>query len=348
MNTTLTAPTGQKIKLGQHWRRYGRGTPRKIIDIDETLGLVSFDGAGPKVIEVSKFTGKRNGWELCEGAGTNGNGSKKPEGELIASTPQNRLAGILERRCRYTPVGVEFPEPEQLTFPEWEEIFNFHYVQAERSHWVLGDTLVQGMRNFVEWTQVVPENRLQKKTLMNIANVAERYTMAQRKHIFDLSWSHYREVVYLDPDKREHLLETAAKEGWTVKQIAEAKVNFTKQEPPKPARKPSHVGKEDAQPELPKPGDANASETDSAGENSPAAVESGVAAGETASAFGKQQSTSICTRERIAAMLEATAAEIRSGAFGENGTGHNAADQSVETAIKEQIIDILTDLEVRE
>jgi hypothetical protein len=68
--------------------------------------------------------------------------------------------------------------------------------------------------------QAVAELDFDPRTLINTKSIASRFPRERRRR--DLSFNHHAAVAYLDPRRADDLLEQAAAEHWTVKELREA------------------------------------------------------------------------------------------------------------------------------
>lgn len=163
----------------------------------------------------------------------------KPENTELATqetatvpleTPETAVHELLLTFCRHTPVGVEFIGTPP--FEEWERIFHFRQDQSDVSNWNLGDTVNFGQRTYGEkFSQIIPEDRLKKRTLMAVAIVCDKIPAAER--IPGLNFSHHKATAYLPAKVRKELLELAVEQKWTVRELEEAVSSRTASKPSK-------------------------------------------------------------------------------------------------------------------
>lgn len=81
-------------------------------------------------------------------------------------------------------------------------------------HWVMGDFILTVERRFPEEaSQLLESLDASPASKSQYARVAERIPMPRRW--MDLSWSHHRSVVALEPALQDEWLEKAKSKGWT-------------------------------------------------------------------------------------------------------------------------------------
>ena len=105
----------------------------------------------------------------------------------------------------------------------WDEADAVQYVltrYTKNLSWYWGDYL-----NYIEkvwpetYTQLIPEDIGNSKTLANWKWVANRIPMSGRRK--ELSFSHHAEVAKYDPELRDEYLDMAIEGQWTITQMRE-------------------------------------------------------------------------------------------------------------------------------
>ena len=88
----------------------------------------------------------------------------------------------------------------------------------ENMQWIYADVFLKAQDLFgEEATQLLPDPSRTPKTLATWCHVAKSFPPATR--VYDVPWTHYAEVVSLEPEKRAELLQQAETEGWTSSQL---------------------------------------------------------------------------------------------------------------------------------
>ena len=105
---------------------------------------------------------------------------------------------------------------EEIPYDQWEQIGEFLCKLDDGVQWWLGDWLNYGERTYGEtYAQVVDATGYRAETLWNAAYIAGQFESSSREE--DLSWSHHKAVVGLDPQDRRDLLKRAKDEQWSSK-----------------------------------------------------------------------------------------------------------------------------------
>lgn len=108
------------------------------------------------------------------------------------------------------------------TYQEWEQ-YGIVLGRVEGAvHWWIGDWVNMGEAKYGEkYAQALEATGFAFGTLRDDAWVARQYTMSDRSDI--LPWSHHRVVADMESGARQQLLHKAEAEGWTKRQLREAK-----------------------------------------------------------------------------------------------------------------------------
>lgn len=107
-----------------------------------------------------------------------------------------------------------------MSFDDYEARLNDLRDMEGSLQWWVGDLINWGEHAFGEkYAQAVDET--EAETWRKYANIAARYPSGTRIPI--LSWSHHREVAYINEPHRSKLLQNAAELEWSVKELADAK-----------------------------------------------------------------------------------------------------------------------------
>lgn len=126
---------------------------------------------------------------------------------------------MVESLVKYDDRGlVWLRAPEDLE--ELEEIMTALSYFQDNLPWVWGDFVNKGQEVFGElFYQVLPDPSRTPKTLASWAFVCRRIPMDRR--CFDVTFSHYKEVVKLPDVEQDVLLDMAEKERWSVARLRE-------------------------------------------------------------------------------------------------------------------------------
>jgi hypothetical protein len=123
----------------------------------------------------------------------------------------------LPRWAKVTPVSLVI-EKKNLTFEEWQSLFEQLKSRDKKRQWIIGDALVQGREHFGEDAyQVIDPNEEAEQeeeggeTYRQYMQVADRIPPGSRLPV--LSWGHHQAVAYLPPEMRDQWLTKAATEG---------------------------------------------------------------------------------------------------------------------------------------
>jgi hypothetical protein len=115
------------------------------------------------------------------------------------------------------PTGLDLPDT--LSRGQWEEIGQA-LRRAEKSvQWWIGDWLRYGERRWGEtYTQAAQETGRSRGALRNMKSVADRFADKSRRRD-DLDWTDHAEVASLDPETADALLEKAAREQLSTRDL---------------------------------------------------------------------------------------------------------------------------------
>lgn len=133
-------------------------------------------------------------------------------GEVIAIGPSG-----LSLPGRVTQVGLELPEG--LSFADWQGIGE-SLKGVERSlMWWIGDWLRYGESRYGEtYAQALDATEISYQSLADAKWVAGKYEFSDRSE--NLTWTHHRVAAAIDDrDSRATLLEDAAREGLSVREL---------------------------------------------------------------------------------------------------------------------------------
>jgi len=109
---------------------------------------------------------------------------------------------------------------EEISFDRFEALCRYVGTIHDSSNWWIGDLLVYGERMYGEEVhQAIEATGKSPDMIMRCVVTATRIPPG-RRHA-NLSWSHHREVAYLEPDDQDKWLEEAEGNGWTRRQMAE-------------------------------------------------------------------------------------------------------------------------------
>lgn len=114
--------------------------------------------------------------------------------------------------AQITPTGARFDE--NLTLDEWADIGDRLGRQDSGLRWLIGDWMIYGNRRFGASAAIVAESSgLAIKTIANTVSVCTNIPQERRR--LELSYTHHREVAYLDAEDQVRLLDTAVREQLT-------------------------------------------------------------------------------------------------------------------------------------
>lgn len=132
-------------------------------------------------------------------------------GEVVAVGPHG-----LDLPGRVSAVGLELPEA--LSFEEWSGIGEMLQGVERSLMWWIGDWQRFGERRFGErYVQAIEATGKAYDTLRKAAWVSGAVDLCRRRH--NLSWSHHAEVASLDAEAGDRMLDMAAAEGWSQKEL---------------------------------------------------------------------------------------------------------------------------------
>jgi len=126
---------------------------------------------------------------------------------------------------RYGRYGYQ-PD-EDLDFDQWARDGTVARELIESLPWILGDWLIYGEQHFPDrYQRALEATDYVYDTLTRFAQVARAFPPGERqrfgcKNQRDLSWSHYRAVLPLNPIDRELWLANAHEHGWSVRQMVQ-------------------------------------------------------------------------------------------------------------------------------
>ncbi len=126
---------------------------------------------------------------------------------------------------RRVPEGVRYEAnrlviPPDVSYDEWETLGRFLRVLESAVRWWLGDWLAFGEHKYGQrYSQALDESDLTYSSLANSKYVSSKVPPEQRNG--NLSWSHHAEVASLDHEEQRRLLEEAAREKLSVRQLRE-------------------------------------------------------------------------------------------------------------------------------
>lgn len=110
--------------------------------------------------------------------------------------------------------------PTATTFEEWREAGRVLRHLHNSCMWWIGDWLQYGRGKFGEsYSQVMDETDYAYDTLRRAAVVAETFAPEQRRQA--LTFSHHREVLYVEEGSRDYWLDKAEQEGWSSRRLRE-------------------------------------------------------------------------------------------------------------------------------
>jgi hypothetical protein len=125
----------------------------------------------------------------------------------------------------YTLTSRGLVAGEGATRNDWEQIGTLLLRLEGAIQLLIGDWLCEGEWKYNEtYQEIATETGYEEKTLRNYRWVAAGVEMSLRRD--NLSYTHYSVVAPLDDDQKADLLERASAEGWSVKQLKEAKAEL--------------------------------------------------------------------------------------------------------------------------
>lgn len=111
--------------------------------------------------------------------------------------------------------------PEGTSFEEWSRLGQTLRQMEKSVMWWIGDWLRFGERKYGEtYTQAIEATGYSKSHLQDALYVAKAYEPSARAE--DLTWTHHREAAALPPADRRHVLDRAASEGMTTREVKAA------------------------------------------------------------------------------------------------------------------------------
>lgn len=119
------------------------------------------------------------------------------------------------------------PFPEDLSFEAWRDIGIRLAATSQRVQWWLGDWWAFGEHTYGQRAEIVAEGLFPhaQKTIRNYAVISRRYEPSRRRD--DLPFTHHVEAANLPPEEADELLETAARSGWSTRQVRAAAIART-------------------------------------------------------------------------------------------------------------------------
>jgi hypothetical protein len=133
--------------------------------------------------------------------------------------PKSRLTRSLDELVRYEQ--FELVIMQDLELDEYEVLLRTLGSMAKGHQWWIGDALEYGEGRYgPDVFQVAGEAGLEEHTLVNYRWVASRVAPSRRRD--DLSYTHHEAVARLDESQQEAMLETAATEKWSTREMREA------------------------------------------------------------------------------------------------------------------------------
>jgi hypothetical protein len=133
--------------------------------------------------------------------------------------PKSRLTRSLDEMVRYDQ--LELVIVEDLELDEFEVLLRTLGSMAKGHQWWVGDALVYGEGRYgPDVFQAAGDSGLEEHTLVNWRWVASRVAPSRRRD--DLSFTHHEAVARLDESQQEAMLETAATEKWSTRELREA------------------------------------------------------------------------------------------------------------------------------
>lgn len=125
------------------------------------------------------------------------------------------------------------PPSPSVPYETWKEHIQKLLLVEQDIPWMIGDCFIWGESRFSEEAyDAIP---LKKKTVQSYVAVCERIEPSRRR---ELSFSHHKEVAYVEPDIADELLRRAEAEEWSILQLREEKNKVAPQKAlpkPKPA-----------------------------------------------------------------------------------------------------------------
>lgn len=133
--------------------------------------------------------------------------------------------------CEFTPTQLILPS--DLSYDHWERIGRQLQLAGMAIQWWIGDWLVYGEHKWREkYAQAVLVTGRSEQTLMNYAFVARAISPSRRREQVDFST--HAEVAGLSEAEQERLLDKAAKEGSTKRQLRREAEKVRRAQRPKP------------------------------------------------------------------------------------------------------------------
>lgn len=109
--------------------------------------------------------------------------------------------------------------PESTSFDEWVSIGRRLCLVGQALNWQIGDWWAFGDHRYGERAQAAAEGIFGREfqTLANLASVARRVEPYRRREV--VSWTHHAEVAALEPDEADALLDRAAREHLSTRDL---------------------------------------------------------------------------------------------------------------------------------
>lgn len=136
----------------------------------------------------------------------------------------------LERTGALTPTHLELPDG--ITRDQFEALGHMLGTYKESLHWAIGDWLAHGEKLWgEEMYQYADALGISVASRSQYIRVATQ--IAPSRRIEKLSWTHHRQVGFLEPKEQTRFLKLAVKNDWTKRQLAEAVAEYLGKQPRK-------------------------------------------------------------------------------------------------------------------
>lgn len=115
--------------------------------------------------------------------------------------------------------GMSLDIPKGQTFDQWVEMGRSLCEGQKVVNWWIGDWWAAGTHRYGERAKAAAEGVFGRefKTLANAASVCRAFETSRRREVLD--WSHHVEVAVLPPEEADALLDRAAKDGLSVREL---------------------------------------------------------------------------------------------------------------------------------
>lgn len=128
-----------------------------------------------------------------------------------------------------TKLSLDLPKGQ--SFDDWVEVGQSLSSAGKVLNWWIGDWWAAGSHRYGERARLAAQGLFGREysTLATYASVSRSFEPLRRRK--DLSFGHHHSVAALDPEQADSLLDRAAADAWTVKDIRAEAASFRAQPP---------------------------------------------------------------------------------------------------------------------